>query len=733
MQSEIGQLIYRILGDNSGIKKSLKEVDSSISGTVSGVKKLGVMIAAVFAGSAIVDFYKKTIKYASDAEEENQKFGVVFSQIPEKANQMAASIASAYGLSTTEAKRFISTNGNVFESLGLSQEAALGLSTEVVKLGVDLASFTNYAGGTSGAIEAISKALIGERESLKSLGIAVLDEDLKNFANTLGKNYEALTKQEKATLSLQYITKLSANAVGDFGRSSDSWANVQRRLSASIDETGMTIGKILLPALSQLGVAFINSSKDGGVILDTVKSVTSGLAQLIRTVALAISAFDLWTAQNQLNSKADYVGIQNEKYKALNKEIKDFSTSTGSSTQYTKEQLKAMSATSKKAAELVAKYQLINAGNKALEKGYEGAEDKVRKLTDATDKIVKSMTEENEIISDNIQKKELARQKESLTDAQIKQNYDRKKALLEASIIQETAAGNKINLIKLNAQKSIDEIDNNRLLSVSEKSNAEMAIIKKAEDEIFAYKVSKVNEYGTIAAGMANGLMSALSAYSAQQTKNEIYEIDAREQRALEAAGLAEDTALQKAQKEYDLLTDLQKADVNNEKVRALEKAKIMAKYDKERKKAEYEGALTAWDIQVAMSSVTAAQSILNAFAAGWNFGGPIGAAAFTAIATATSAIMMATIIDSKPKPPKFATGGIVPGNSLSGDSVAISANSREMVLTQEQQAQLFDMANGNQSSNFVKVPSMSKEDWLDLIFRASQDGRLFLDKRALV
>jgi hypothetical protein len=43
-----------------------------------------------------------------------------------------------------------------------------------------------------------------------------------------------------------------------------------------------------------------------------------------------------------------------------------------------------------------------------------------------------------------------------------------------------------------------------------------------------------------------------------------------------------------------------------------------------------------------------------------------------------------------------FATGGIVGGNSVSGDKVHVRVNSGEMILNQAQQANLFAMANGS-------------------------------------
>jgi len=47
------------------------------------------------------------------------------------------------------------------------------------------------------------------------------------------------------------------------------------------------------------------------------------------------------------------------------------------------------------------------------------------------------------------------------------------------------------------------------------------------------------------------------------------------------------------------------------------------------------------------------------------------------------------------PPPPVFAEGGIVGGNSFTGDQVDAKVNSREMILNTRQQAELFAMANG--------------------------------------
>jgi hypothetical protein len=63
-----------------------------------------------------------------------------------------------------------------------------------------------------------------------------------------------------------------------------------------------------------------------------------------------------------------------------------------------------------------------------------------------------------------------------------------------------------------------------------------------------------------------------------------------------------------------------------------------------------------------------------------------VGAAFASVLASIRSAVV--------PDPPKFAAGGVVGGSAVVGDAIRIRANSGEMILTAEQQAALFEMAN---------------------------------------
>lgn len=77
---------------------------------------------------------------------------------------------------------------------------------------------------------------------------------------------------------------------------------------------------------------------------------------------------------------------------------------------------------------------------------------------------------------------------------------------------------------------------------------------------------------------------------------------------------------------------------------------------------------------------------------------------------------------------PKFAQGGIVPGNSFSGDNVPARVNSGEMILNMEQQARLFDVATGAASGGTTTVVNqimLDRDVLAENIIELGRDGKL--------
>lgn len=200
------------------------------------------------------------VKLASDAEEVDSKFRVTFSTILDGARMAMSELDRAYGMNATEAKNLLSSTGDLLSGFGFSQEAALDLSFQVQKLAVDLASFQNLQGGAKRASESLTKALLGERESAKLLGIVIREVDVKaRMAENAAKGLTHATEnQAKAFATLQIAQEQSKNAIGDYARTSHSFANQWREMISDLKALGEDFGRILLPHAQ----AFVKWLKD---------------------------------------------------------------------------------------------------------------------------------------------------------------------------------------------------------------------------------------------------------------------------------------------------------------------------------------------------------------------------------------------------------------------------------------------------------------------------------------
>lgn len=263
MAQKIGDFYWEIDADTSKFDRGAKKTEKDVTGLGKSFTGLGKIVTTAFVATAVLGIAKvskQLILAASDAEETQNKFNVVFSSISDSAEDAAANLSENFGLSSNAARTLLSDTGDLLTGFGFTQESALNLSDQVNQLAVDLASFTNFSGGAEGASQALTKALLGERESVKALGISILETDVQ--AKVLELSQQGLTfeteRQAKAFATLKIAQDQSKNAIGDFARSSDSFANQQRIATAAVDDLKSALGVGLLPIATDTVRAFGN-------------------------------------------------------------------------------------------------------------------------------------------------------------------------------------------------------------------------------------------------------------------------------------------------------------------------------------------------------------------------------------------------------------------------------------------------------------------------------------------
>ena len=239
----------------SGVKweKEAKGATDNIFGSFEGmVKKVVSTISAAAIGKMLLNIGKDAIQAASDLQEVQNVVDVTFGEGAKKIEAWAKSAGSQFGLTETQAKRFTSTLGAMMKSAGLTGDEIVDMSTDMAGLAADMASFYNLDFDT--AFQKIRSGISGETEPLKQLGINMSVANLNAFALQKGleKTFDQMTQGEQTMLRYQYLMSATADAQGDFARTSDGFANATRMLQTNIDSLKTKLGEVLLPVVNDV-------------------------------------------------------------------------------------------------------------------------------------------------------------------------------------------------------------------------------------------------------------------------------------------------------------------------------------------------------------------------------------------------------------------------------------------------------------------------------------------------
>jgi len=192
-------------------------------------------------------------------------------------------------------------------AMGFSKEAAFDLSTGIVSLAFDMASFFNLP--IDVAFQKLQSGITGEIEPLRRLGILVDDVTITQAAYAAGlvKTGEKLTQTQKVQARYIAILNQTANAQGDLARTLDSPLNQLRILGARFEEVSIKIGTAMLPAsLSLLGV-FGDVAKSAGGISDSLIIISNVMAQPIKAFFLFAEKMQLWVVKPVLIGQMAFI------------------------------------------------------------------------------------------------------------------------------------------------------------------------------------------------------------------------------------------------------------------------------------------------------------------------------------------------------------------------------------------------------------------------------------------
>ena len=296
-----GNILIRVGAEAGQAVRELGTLNNALGGSMTksqkfaaGLKKAAV--PATIALGAIAVGAKKAIGAASDLNEQANKASVVFGASGRSIVAWSKTLASSFGLSSRAALEAAGVFGNMLVPMGFSRKEAAAMSKTMVELAGDMASFNNAS--PEETLAALRSGLAGESEPLRKFGVFLSDARLKQEALKQGlySGKGALDAHAKAAATMALIMRDTADAQGDFARTSDSAANQSRIQAAETENLSAALGQGLLPyyqAGQKLLISLTKATAGHTTAVKVAIGIVAGLSAAILVANAAIKAYTI--------------------------------------------------------------------------------------------------------------------------------------------------------------------------------------------------------------------------------------------------------------------------------------------------------------------------------------------------------------------------------------------------------------------------------------------------------
>jgi hypothetical protein len=240
-----------LVGDSKQLRQELSKAEKGLKQFGDKAKAIGKTMS-LYVTAPVVAAGGFAIKMASDFQESLNKVDVAFKGSSNEVKKFAKTTLDSFGIAEGTALDMAALFGDMSTSMGLNTQEASKMSTALVGLAGDLSSFKNM--NIEEVTTALNGVFTGETESLKRLGIVMTEVNLKQFALEKGikTQIKDMTQAQKVQLRYQYVMEKTANAHGDFARTSGGSANQMRIFQESLKELGVLFGDVLLPEFTKI-------------------------------------------------------------------------------------------------------------------------------------------------------------------------------------------------------------------------------------------------------------------------------------------------------------------------------------------------------------------------------------------------------------------------------------------------------------------------------------------------
>jgi hypothetical protein len=235
-------------------RNNLKTTSSTYDKLKTGATRFLGAAAAAFAADSIVRYGSELFKLGAEMEVLTAKAETVFGMALPLVNKAAEDNANAMGLTISQYTDAAAAIGDLLVPMGFTRDEAANVSVELTNLSGALSEWTGGQVTATQVSDILGKAILGERESLKQLGISIKEADVS--ARLAAKGLDNLTgaslEQAKAAATLELITEKSVDAQNAFAEGADTNIRKMAELQARFESVRERMATALVPVFSKL-------------------------------------------------------------------------------------------------------------------------------------------------------------------------------------------------------------------------------------------------------------------------------------------------------------------------------------------------------------------------------------------------------------------------------------------------------------------------------------------------
>lgn len=236
LRDELGDI-----GDGAG------QSEGKVNSLGGALKKLGLILTAVFAVDKVIEFGTAIVQSAASAQALQSQFEQVFGNMQGDATAMMEKMGADFGMLPSRLTAPLTQMTSMFKGLGMDTETAMKTAGDAVTLVADAAAF--YDMSFENANAALNSFIKGNYEGGEAIGLFANETQLSAWAaKELGVDWKKLDEAGKQVARLQFAQAMqeAAGATGQASRESDGLENQLGNLKQAWEDLKALLGGPIL-------------------------------------------------------------------------------------------------------------------------------------------------------------------------------------------------------------------------------------------------------------------------------------------------------------------------------------------------------------------------------------------------------------------------------------------------------------------------------------------------------